>query len=450
MTPELTSITLSEWQTLGPSDCSQLVGRFLDTSPRTRKVVERLTESNLLGLTEMRHGLQIKAYSHVGRIRIGDLNITVLPKIKGNSLLSLIRYAYGFRRLNLVSDSTHLIDRCGFEDLLIIQLIAEVQELVSRGLSRAYIGTSERMSSPRGRIDLARMALDGGTVKATLPCLHYPRIEDSLLNQLLMAGLRLASIMASTVHLRCESLRLASCLEEKVSSIRLDRIVLERVEREVNRLTKAYSPAIAIIRLLIEAQGIVFEGQNTKTTLPGFMFDMNTFFQALVSRFLKDNLLEYSVHDEVGLKGMMRYSPMFNPQRRMSPTPRPDYVLTHQGKIVSILDAKYRDLWERQLPSEMLYQLVVYAISNPKVPQSSILYPTTNAQSKEARINITHPISGKFIGEVCLRPVHIPTIVELVATKNSQRRRDSQNYAKLLAFGSTNLSLNFPVKPSKC
>jgi 5-methylcytosine-specific restriction enzyme subunit McrC len=265
-----------------------------------------------------------------------------------------------------------------------------------------------------------------------------------------MAGLRLASIMASTVHLRCESLRLVSCLEEKVSSIRLDRIVLERVEREVNRLTKAYSPAIAIIRLLIEAQGIVFEGQNTKTTLPGFMFDMNTFFQVLVSRFLKDNLLEYSVYDEVGLKGMMRYSPMFNPQRRISPTPRPDYVLTNQGKIVSILDAKYRDLWERQLPSEMLYQLVVYAISNPKLPQSSILYPTTNAQSKEARINITHPVSGKFIGQVCLRPVHIPTIVELVATKNSQRRRDSQNYAKLLAFGANDLSLDFPVKPSKC
>ena len=122
------------------------------------------------------------------------LNLTILPKIKGTSLLSLLRYAYGFRRLNLISDSTHLVDQWGFEDLLISQLNAEVQELISRGLLRAYVSTAERLSSPRGRIDLTRMALDGGTVTATLPCLHHPRIEDTLLNQVLMAGLRLAAI----------------------------------------------------------------------------------------------------------------------------------------------------------------------------------------------------------------------------------------------------------------
>lgn len=255
MTPAATSITLSEWETLGPADCPELVGRFLDASAGTRHVVERLTESNLLGLTELRRGLQVKAYSHVGRIRVGDLSVTVLPKIKGASLLSLVRYAYGFRRLNLISDSTHLVDQCGFEDLLICQLNAEVQELVSRGLRRAYIGTSERLSSPRGRIDLTRMALDGGKITATLPCLHHPRNEDTFLNRVLMAGLRLAATMASVVDLRRESRRLASLMEEQVSSIRLDGIVLDRAARQMNRLTAAYSPALSIIRLLVEDAG---------------------------------------------------------------------------------------------------------------------------------------------------------------------------------------------------
>ena len=157
MTATLTSITLSEWETLGPDECVDLCGRFLDGSTGIRHVVERLTESNFLGLTELRRGLQVKAFSHVGRVRVGDLSVTILPKIKGPSLLSLVRYAYGFRRLNLISDSTHLVDHCGFEDLLISQLNAEVQELISRGLLRAYIGTSERLSSPRGRIDLTRI-----------------------------------------------------------------------------------------------------------------------------------------------------------------------------------------------------------------------------------------------------------------------------------------------------
>ena len=435
MTAALTSITLSEWETLGPENSSDLAGRFLDASPGTRNVVERLTESNFLGITELRSGLQIKAYSHVGRIRIGDLNITILPKIKGTLLLSLVRYAYGFRRLNLISASTHLVDNCGFEDLLISQLNAEVQELISRGLLRAYIGTSERLSSPRGRIDLTRMALDGGTVTATLPCLHHPRTEDTLLNRVLMAGLRLAASLASVVDLRRESRRLASLMDEQVSPIRLDGVVLDQAIRKMNRLTTAYSSALSIIRQLVEAQGVVLEGQTVTTTLPGFLFDMNAFFQALVSRFLRENLPEYTVRDEHGLKGMMRYNPKFNPQRRQSPTPRPDYVVTQHGMIRSILDAKYRDLWDKQLPREMLYQLVVYAISHRQRPQSSILYPTTSPLAKEARIDISDPLFGKPIGQVCLRPVLLTQLEKLVTSKTSQARRERESLAQRLAFG---------------
>lgn len=148
MNHAFTSVTLSEWETLEPANCPNLVGQFLDASVGTRHVLDRLNESNLLGLTELKSGLQIKAYSHVGRIQVGDLNVTILPKIKGDSLLSLVRYAYGFRQLN--SDSMHLVDQCGFQDLLVIQLNAEAQELVARGLVRAYIATSERLSSPEG------------------------------------------------------------------------------------------------------------------------------------------------------------------------------------------------------------------------------------------------------------------------------------------------------------
>src|SRR5262249_22244714 len=158
-----------------------------------------LTNSSLLELTELRSGIQIKAFSHVGRVRVGDLHVTILPKIKGISLLRLVRYAFGFRSLNLISDLAHLADQGGFEDLLIVQLNAEVQELLSRGLLRAYVSTTERLSSPRGRIDLTRLALDGGAVTAMLPCVHHPRIEDTVLNRVLLAGLRLAATMASVV-----------------------------------------------------------------------------------------------------------------------------------------------------------------------------------------------------------------------------------------------------------
>ena len=70
----------------------------------------------------------------------------------------------GFRSLKLISDTSHLIEPCRFEDLLVSQLNAEAQELVSRGLQRSYIVQNDRLASPRGRIDIRQLALDGGRV----------------------------------------------------------------------------------------------------------------------------------------------------------------------------------------------------------------------------------------------------------------------------------------------
>lgn len=50
-------------------------------------------------------------------------------------------------------------------------------------------------------------------------------------------------------------------------------------------------------------------------------------------------------------------------------------------------------------------------------------------------IDITDPVFGRFLGQVCLRPFHLPTIVKLLAMVTSQGRRDREAYAKRLAFG---------------
>jgi 5-methylcytosine-specific restriction enzyme subunit McrC len=164
------------------------------------------------------------------------------------------------------------------------------------------------------------------------------------------------------------------------------------------------------------------------------MFDMNAFFQALLSRFLRENLPGYSVIDEHSLKGMMRYKPNFSPPRK-SPTPRPDYVIRHGNKICSILDAKYRDIWEKDLPRYMLYQLVVYAVSHSDQPRSTIIYPTFHPGARETRIDVTDPVYGKMIGQVCLRPVNLERIESLVGDRTTSGRRERENYASQLAFG---------------
>jgi len=435
VTSPLTSISLSEWESRSPKDCVELARRFLDQSPKTQQLVELLEQNRIVRVRELRDGLELRAFAHVGRVELGNLTVTVLPKIPGPSLLKLVRYAHGFRRVPLPENTKHHVGFQGIDELLISQLNGEVQDLIARGLFRGYRRTSDRVGTIRGRIDLDRLVLDGGTIAATVPCVFHARTADTFLNQVVMAGLRLAASMTSVVELRRESLRLASQMEGDVSRIRLDEAVIDRATHAVNRLTDTYTPALSIIRLLVESKGIVLEGANTRVSLPGFMFDMNAFFQLLMSRFLRENLPGCQVRDEHALKGMIRYSREFNPRRQRAPTPRPDFIVTRQGSPSSILDAKYRDLWANPLPREMLYQLVVYAVSLRQRPQSSIIYPTMDPLARDARIDVSDPLHGSGIGQVWLRPVILPRLEELVGSRSQSARRDREALAARLAFG---------------
>ncbi len=197
--------------------------------------------------------------------------------------------------------------------------------------------TDDYLASPRGKINIQHIANQGGTLSATLPCTYYQRLEDCLVNQVLLQGLLLATRLTNDSMLRIQLYRFARSLQENVSSIELNHQTFKTLRREMDRLTAAYKPAMTLIELLFAAEGITLEDDSSMMRLPGFLFDMNLFFQALLSRFLGEHLQGYTVQDQYKLHQMMYYDPAHNPRKRHSPKPRPDYVVMQQSSVVAIL-----------------------------------------------------------------------------------------------------------------
>ncbi|HEY5004600.1 MAG TPA: hypothetical protein VII61_15665 [Ktedonobacteraceae bacterium] len=399
------SIDLREWQKADFKTHKELAGILLPEDAATQQVIQRLSFDGQLTIIQHPLGLSLETSSYVGRIVLGDLQITIRPKIKALPLLQLVQYTYGLRQLKIFSSVDLDVEAFTLQDLLIHQFVQEADELLMRGLQRNYIRRDEQLTVPRGRISIQKIATQGGIIQAALPCTHYQRVEDNLLNQVLLQGVRLGIQLTSDDTLRMKLQHLEHFYLVHISSTRLSKHLLDHVSRTINRLTVNYQPAITLIKMLFAASGISVDEHQQAFRLPGFLFDMNVFFQNLLARFLSEHLSDYEVREQDRLGTGMVY--VNNPRKRKAPELRPDYVIKHNGKIVAILDAKYRDLWQETLPPGMLYQLVMYALGQDACDSVTILYPTTTPLVQDACIEVTLPGYRGGHVYVVLRPVNL-------------------------------------------
>lgn len=421
---------MSEWQRLRPADHQALAGRVL--SPKAATLARRLSEAGSLDIAELREGLAITTRSYVGRLRLDDLVLVVRPKLAPAILLSLFRYAYGLRKLDLHRPLVEVGAGEILHELLIAQLHAEARELLERGTMRRYVEKDAWLSSPRGRINVPALARAGGLWQAALPCRHHPRSSDHVLHQVLAGGLRMAAESTTHPKLRVAVHRLAEAYAAMSQSVPLNEARLQEAIRSLNRLTSHYEPSLRLITLLYRAQALELEGEPDGLQLPGFLFDMNRFFQALVARLLTENLADHHVEEERTLHDTIRFLPDRNPRNRRPPRPRPDFLIHGRTGLVAILDAKYRDLWTRSLPREMLYQLGIYALSQPRGSTAAIVYPTEDPTAREATLAIQEPAGGSPQAYVALRPLCLPELARAVGASSSERLR---SMARTLLYG---------------
>lgn len=405
-------VSINEWQTLEIPNVDLL-------NEQVRAIVNTLNTCGIVEITELKNGVRITSNSYVGKIVVGDLDITVNPKINGLPLYTLLKYAYGLGELKLFDNAEHSLETFSFFDLLIYQLMSEAEKIYKRGIGKSYIRKSEPLSSPRGKIDIKELS-KVGTQTCALPCTYFDRSENIVINQIVLAGLKLGIRLVTDNGLKRDLQILSQSFEESIDAIVLNRDTLQKAKNSLNRLMVRYEPILEIINMLFESQGIQLEDKEKIINLNGYFFDMNSLFETLISRLLAEFCTTYSVRDQHSLSGMFVYTPGFNPKRKKSPTPRPDFALIKDAKVVKLLDAKYRDLWEYTLPREMLYQLAIYAVSGVGNNTATILYPATSDLPTAQKIDVFNPVGGGKLAEVALKPVNLNKVAQLLSQNETE------------------------------
>lgn len=425
------AIRMPEWSSVDPQtpEVGDLLrGLSFDSHPSASRKAAEMARYGVVEVTERRAGLAITTRSYIGRLRLGPLELTIIPKINWSRWLVLVSFALRLRsvlRGDRVDATRH--DEAALRDLLFLELVAEGRDLVSRGLHREYISRRASLASPRGRIDFRRIASTAGVVGAQLPSRFSRRSDDSSLNRTLLAAMRYAAANANDRRLRAEAARLARDLDRTVARSPLNRELLRQAQASVDRRTRRYLPALTLVELLLDGETISLDEREDRRAVevPGFAINMNMIWQRLLGRVLAEWLEGYRLQEEARLRHVFRRNEAY-PYRGRTPTPRPDFAVNQGGRLTSYLDAKYRDLWARPLPREMLYQLSLYAVAQGG-GIVTILYPTDSVEAREQRIDLQDPLGGGRRATVAIRPVKLFELEALITAPRGETTRSRRS-----------------------
>ncbi|MFO1434200.1 MAG: hypothetical protein U1F76_29630 [Candidatus Competibacteraceae bacterium] len=371
-----------------------------------RESLGALRQCTSLRVEELRQGLLIEVGPHIGSLTLSGLRLIILPKLRLDTLMAMVAYAFDLSDLVLMDrpvdyDST----AHGLVDLLGFTLWRAVERIARGGLLSRYQERAEELSSPRGRIDMHAAA--GRPRQPVLHCHFHELTTDHVLNQVLVAGLRLAAMLVQSASLHTELLQAAERLFVDQQILSLTAAVLAAAHRALDRRARYYRTALTLIALLFQGSHPGMPALSNELPLAGFLLDMNCLFERFLTRYLQE-------HAPAGIEVISQetrndvFAYLENPAGWKQPMIRPDLVFRRQGRTVAIGDAKYRDHREQPPDTTELYQLLAYglAYSMPKPHQVFLFYPLESG-AVERPAQLAFAPDG-MEGKVHIRLVGVP------------------------------------------
>lgn len=320
----------------------------------------------------------------VGAFQIGDLSVTIRPKVGIQKLIFLACYSMGAFELH-EGERHYFEDAETLPDAMSLSLVAAARKAFEQGLLHDYRTKEEALHTVRGRIRVADQIRRRFDIPFPIEVRYDEYTEDVLENRLVRA----AAWQLGRMRLRSQKAR--DGLREIAT--RLGNVSLvEFAPRDVpdvtfHRLNMRYREVVMLSQLVLRRR--LFESGTGTIPAPGFHMDMNVVFQRFITQALREALdvSDQTLLSDVRLPRRIWLDEEHGNRGRIAL--KPDLTWWDGSRYTFVGDVKYKHVYN-EVPNADLYQLLAYATALD-LPGGLLIYAKGERQPSSYMI----PNAGK-------------------------------------------------------
>lgn len=398
------SYTVREWEKLPYGEGKgQIAPHHAD---RLAGVAARSPFAGRGGSGVFEHGRHaLRARGVVGIIAAGDASLEILPKIDvapdetpdhqnaliRKRLIHMLAIALDLKiDLGAVTDIAW--QRETLLELLIRIFCEKLTEALRKGMPRQYIACEEDLSTLRGQLDNNRQFTSHAVNPSRLACRFDVLAQDTPLNRTMKAAVthlaRFSRRPANQQRLRELAFVYADIADTTVSALSWDQIVIDRTNRSWQEL-------LIMAQLFLQNRYQTTTGGRSQGT--AMLFEMNSLFEQYIGRLVSRAMAGTGF--TVSLQGGRLHCLSAQDSGRELFQTKPDILIREGGKVVHILDTKWKRIASRiddpkqGVSQADVYQMMAYA-QLYQAPRLTLLYPHHHGLGTDQAIRAQHRITG--------------------------------------------------------
>ena len=325
---------------------------------------------------DVERGYFLKASSYIGAVNIGDLAITVRPKVPIDRVMFLITYAMDPRHWR--RDSVDLERDENLIEAVALAFTHRTRQAIHRGLLRGYREEEEALHEVRGRIRFGDQIGRRFDLPLPLEVAFDEYTEDIEKNRMLKTAInRLGHTSIRSEGTRRDLRNLRSAFSS-VGIGHYRRGLLPRIR--YTRLDDHYRPAVELAGLIIENSSL--ELLHGKVAGAAFFIDMNRVFEVF---------LYVALRESIGLpESQWRHGAVLALDVGRCIRLQPDLSWWSAGtteagsRPIFVGDAKYENPSQGYFASDV-YQMLAYCTATG-LHSGLLVYATGNAKPQSHRI----------------------------------------------------------------